>query len=192
LVGHLLDAAVGRRRGGEPNYDGAAHFLRPLEQLVLALEVWVACPRDFEAVREASVGRTVVALRSGTLPPRQSRPSWVPGNPSARSWWRRALDRPAVWRSLESLPDPYTLQQGQQFWREYLESCRLTLALRLFRDRTGSWPGRLDELVPGILAVLPVDPVAGAPFRYVRDGGRWRLLGPDGGVLAEAGAGDPP
>ena len=99
-----------------------------------------------------------------------SRPAWVPGNPSPRPWWRRVLDRPAVWRSLESLPDPYTLEQGQRFWLEYLESCRLTLALRLFRDASGSWPDRLDELAPGILTVVPTDPVTRAPFRYVRDG----------------------
>jgi hypothetical protein len=162
-----------------------------LEQLVLTLQAWVARPEDFKAAREASVSLTVAALRSGALPPRDSRPAWVPGNPSPRPWWRRVLDRPAVWRSLESLPDPYTLEQGQRFWLEYLESCRLTLALRLFRDASGSWPDRLDELAPGILPFVPTDPVTRAPFRYARDGARWRLLGPDGGMLAEAGTGSP-
>jgi len=188
LVGDLMARIASRRQGGEPNYSGAAHLVRPLEQLVLGLQTWMARPEDFEAALAGSISLTVAALRSGSLPPRASRPAWVPGNASVRPWWRRAFDRPAVWRSLESLPDPYTLQAGQLFWRQYLESCRLTLALRLFHDQRGAWPQRLEELVPDPLASLPPDPVADRPFRYILDGSRWRLLAADGAVLAEAGA----
>lgn len=188
LVDDLLGRTLGRRQGGgAPNYSGAAHLLRPVEQLVLALQIWVARPGDFAAAKEASVALTVAALQSGTLPPQGSRPVWVPGNPSPRAWWRRVLDRPAVWRSLESLPDPYTLQQGRELWLQYLESCRLTLALKLFRDREGRWPDRLDELVPRLLDAVPVDPATGRPFGYSRVGDGWRLTTPGGGWLAGAG-----
>jgi hypothetical protein len=192
LVEDLWQQGLGRHWGGGPNYRGAAHFLRPLEQLALALQLWVTRPQDLERIREASVSRTVAALRSGTLPRRESRPDWFPGNPSRRPWWRRVLDRPAVWRSIEALPDPYTLDACRRHWLQYLESCRLTLALRLFRDRHGAWPDRLEELVPAVMSNLPVDPVTGEPFRYVRTGNRWRLRDPYGAVLAETDAGLPP
>lgn len=189
LVEDLWRQGLGQSWGGEPSYRGVAHFRQPFEQLVLALQLWVSRPQDFERMRAASVTRTVAALRAGTLPPRTSRPEWVPGSPSRRSWWRRLLDRPAVWGSIESLPDPYQLDFGRRIWVQYLESCRLTLALRLFRDQHGAWPDGLDELVPAVMSHLPVDPVTGETFRYLRTGNRWRLLASDNKTVLAEGAG---
>ena len=47
---------------------------------------------------------------------------------------------------------------------------RLLLALEAWKLKHGSLPETLDELVGPYLDHLPVDPYAGAPFRYVRDG----------------------
>jgi hypothetical protein len=188
LVREVLETLVGRRWGSEPNYHGAVHLVRPLALLGDAAQAGAARSRDFEALEAASVSRTLELLRSGTLPPRGSGPAWLPGSWQRRSWWRRALDRPAVWRSLESLPDPYRMQESRQLWMQYLESCRVTLALRLFRDRTGSWPERLEDLVPAFVASLPPasDSAGKAALVYEREGARWRLRAADGTVVAEA------
>lgn len=58
----------------------------------------------------------------------------------------------------------------------------LTTACALERHRIarGTYPERLDDLVPGLLAKLPLDPVEGRPLRYERkpDGG-YVLWSPD-------------
>ncbi len=188
LVREVLETLVGRRWGGEPSYHGAVHLVRPLGLLQDAAQAGAARSRDFEKLEAASVSRTLELLQSGTLPPRDAGPAWLPGNRLRRNWWQRMWDRPAVWRSLELLPDPYRMQESRQLWMQYLESCRVTLALRLFRDRTGSWPERLEELVPSVLASLsPASDSAGrAPLVYEREGAGWRLRAADGTVLAEA------
>jgi hypothetical protein len=45
---------------------------------------------------------------------------------------------------------------------------RVMLAVELFRARTGVYPESLDELVPGLLPTLPIDPVTGKPYMYRR------------------------
>jgi hypothetical protein len=47
---------------------------------------------------------------------------------------------------------------------------RTGLACRLYKSRTGSYPERLDALVPGILSEVPIDPFTGQPLVYRRDG----------------------
>jgi hypothetical protein len=158
LVTDVLERIVGRRAGGEPNYHAAAHMLRPLEHLLLTLQTWVARPADFERLRQASISLTLVALREGTLPRAEARADWLPGSGSRRSGWRRFWDRPAVWRSLEALPDPRAGLASRQRWVGYLEECRLSLALRLFKDRHGELPERIEELVPAFLDVVPLRP----------------------------------
>jgi hypothetical protein len=55
-----------------------------------------------------------------------------------------------------------------------LEAIMLTsragLACRLHKSRTGRYPESLEELVPGILAEVPVDPFTGKPLVYRREG----------------------
>lgn len=60
-------------------------------------------------------------------------------------------------------------------WRCSLETCRLTLALRLYKDRHGVWPERLEELVPEFLPAVPIEPCSGLPLDYRRPGGGWRV-----------------
>jgi hypothetical protein len=46
---------------------------------------------------------------------------------------------------------------------------RVALAVELHRARTGALPARLDDLVPSLLAALPLDPATDEPFRYILD-----------------------
>lgn len=182
LMMDLFEHLVGRRRGGEPNYHGAAHALRPFDVLCAALQTAAAQETDFQAMEQAIASRTLEALAEGRLPPREQRPAWLPDPAPVRSGWRQTLDRPAVWRLTEVFPDPRSVLESRLQWQVYLESCRLTLALRVFHQRTGRWPDRLEELVPGILPAVPRDPFATQPFRYERVGEGWRFwsVGPDG------------
>jgi hypothetical protein len=47
----------------------------------------------------------------------------------------------------------------------------VALALELWHRRHGSWPAKLDDLVPDLLPAVPPDRVDGQPLRYlIRDG----------------------
>ncbi len=46
---------------------------------------------------------------------------------------------------------------------------RAGVALALFRRKHGRYPDSLNELVPGVLPVVPVDPFDGHMLRYIRD-----------------------
>ncbi len=187
LVMDLLARVAGRRGVDSPNYHAALYLIRPVQEVVFSAQAVAARPDDFEQIQQANLGQAVAALRSGALPSPGSAP-WMPGYHRQRSWWRRVFDRPAVWRAAEALPAPqFTLESGH-WWRVQLESCRLTLALRVFKDRHGFWPDRLDVLVPGVLPTLPMDPFSGRPFPYRRVGEGWQFwsVGPRG--LADPGA----
>ncbi len=66
----------------------------------------------------------------------------------------------------------------------HVESRRLILALELWRQEHGSYPGSLTRLAPSILNSIPDDPVAGAKFGYemLQDGRSYVLysFGKDG------------
>lgn len=47
---------------------------------------------------------------------------------------------------------------------------RAGLACRLYKNRMGRYPERLDELVPGLLKEVPIDPFTGKPLVYRREG----------------------
>jgi len=49
------------------------------------------------------------------------------------------------------------------------EATRILIGLRLYELSEGRLPERLDELVPGYLERIPVDPFSGQPFRYDRE-----------------------
>jgi hypothetical protein len=56
------------------------------------------------------------------------------------------------------------------------------LAADRYRRQHGQWPAALSDLVPALLAGVPVDPYDGQPLRYGRlaDGVRVYSVGPDG------------
>ena len=55
------------------------------------------------------------------------------------------------------------------------------LALEIYRQSTGDYPTRFDDLVPELLPTLPLDPFDGQPLRYERAGPGYRFysIGPD-------------
>ena len=55
------------------------------------------------------------------------------------------------------------------------------LALEIYRQSTGGYPTRFEELVPELLPTLPIDPFDGQPVRYERAGPGYRFysIGPD-------------
>jgi hypothetical protein len=58
-----------------------------------------------------------------------------------------------------------------------LRGLRLQLASAAYRVRNGRCPARLQELAPGLLGRLPVDPWSGEPFRYRVSAGERILIG---------------
>ncbi len=174
----LVQVAWGRLLDTRPEVtpvEGARRLGRPLGLLIEAWQRAAARPDDFAQVRGAWLSRTLDALRRDE-----------PAPTMRRGWFREWFDRPAVWRSIEVLPPAEPLRTSQQQWLVYLESCRLTLALRGFREAHGRWPDRLEELVPEWLPAVPADPFGGRPFGYQREGAGWRLwsVGPTGQIPA--------
>jgi hypothetical protein len=51
----------------------------------------------------------------------------------------------------------------------------LAMALRIHKGKTGSYPKSLDELVPGALTKLPIDPYSGGPYMYKADGAGFKV-----------------
>lgn len=66
---------------------------------------------------------------------------------------------------------------------------RTAVALKLYRSLHGAYPEHLDALVPGILPVLPADPMTGRPYEYRKDGDDFKLsyrVSPQGSNPASA------
>jgi hypothetical protein len=47
-----------------------------------------------------------------------------------------------------------------------IDAAKLTLALHIYKNQHGEFPEKLEELAPGILKEIPVDPISGKPFEY--------------------------
>ena len=122
---------------------------------------------------------------------------WLPDGPST---WTRGiawLERPVIrYRALQELAErgravdaasvprakrahlvsslrpsaqPGLIEVGDA-WSVILGNAATAVALRRFRIDHGAYPVRLDELVPGYLKTVPIDPYAGGPPEYVRSG----------------------
>jgi hypothetical protein len=170
----LRDSVLGlpQRPTARPAVSGSLR--RPLSALVQAIQRALARPEDFERMRDAYLSHVLARIRQGRVLGVEAERAW------RRSWsrsgaWTRALDRPLVWRSIENYPDPALLAEDLNWWRVCLESCRLTLALRVYRECHGAWPQQLADLVPDNLPALPLDPFTGEPFRYSRAGNNWQF-----------------
>jgi hypothetical protein len=152
---------------------GIRHLGRPVSELILALQNVAARPEDFEQMEEAFFH---AALRLGGELDGQPAVRLGSGGESSLSWWARwvrRFDRPAIWRCPNHLPNPEVIKRSYDWWRVYLDSCRLTLALRTYRNEHGTWPEQLEQMVPGILDRIPLDPFSGQPYHYQRQAGEW-------------------
>ena len=54
-------------------------------------------------------------------------------------------------------------------------AAKLTLALHIYKNNNKHFPEKLEELSPGILKHLPVDPMSGEPFEYKKKGDSFTL-----------------
>jgi len=101
----------------------------------------------------------------------------------ARKWemaggltWTLAFNRPfattLVSMLIPALPPVY----AKQFRRdtEFLAT-EVVCALKSYQVAHGTYPERLNELVPDFLSAVPSDPFDGKPLRYRREGKEWVL-----------------
>lgn len=146
-------------------FKGPGHLRRPLQALAVWVQEAVAREADFERIWQARQGR-MLGMAAGRE---------ASGFAARPPEWLRRLDRPAVWNSTWYLPRPDAVLEELGGFLATVEACRLTLALRLHRDRKGDWPDSLEHLTPDILTAVPVDPLTGGPFGYRREGSGWRL-----------------
>jgi len=69
----------------------------------------------------------------------------------------------------------------------------MILALQLWRQRTGSWPQRLEAIADELGGEVPTDPYSGKAYPYRLENGGWVLYSvgenyvDDGGKLGEGG-----
>ena len=169
-VGDVFGAFAGWPRR-ENHTRGIAHLARPGQMLFEAATRAVARKSDIERARAAFFSRALARLANSTAADAAS--AWDPGLP--QSTLRRWLDRPAVWRDLGRWPSPEQIGEARGRWLYFLQSCRLTLALRLYRDTHGEWPRSLDLLVPDWLPVAALNPLTGQPFEYRVTAGGWQI-----------------
>jgi hypothetical protein len=69
-----------------------------------------------------------------------------------------------------------------------LDLVRLAAALAVYRADHGAYPGKLEELVPSVLAALPVDLYNAKPFVYKRDGDGYLLYSLGGNGTDDGGS----
>ncbi|MCP5524442.1 MAG: hypothetical protein H7A46_23170 [Verrucomicrobiales bacterium] len=155
----------GGAEAGFPEFQGR----RYLRGMLAALADWgqekLAREQDFERIWQFRISQLQARPHDAELARLPLRPDgWF-------SWF----DRPAVWESTGEVPFPETILNETGDFLATVEVCRLTLALRLYRDRAGDWPESLEQLVPDWLPGVPVDPFLRVPFGYRRDGGGWSL-----------------
>jgi len=153
---------------------GTGRWAAPMRGLLEALEEAAARPRDIERMQAAFLSHTAARLRKGEAWTSTEEQAWRDRWSGPANGWR-FLDRPAIWRSVASWPRAGDLQMDLRWWRLWLESCRLTMALRAFKDRHGDWPERLEDLRPELLTTSRVNRTGDALLRYERTSQGWRL-----------------
>jgi hypothetical protein len=64
---------------------------------------------------------------------------------------------------------------------------RLSVALMIFEQDEGSFPSALDQLVPGVIPEVPVDPFSGKPYVYRNNDGRFVVYSLDQNMVDDNG-----
>ena len=73
----------------------------------------------------------------------------------------------ADWRESDRIPaDAGNYGKAMRRAMESRAFYATALALKIYRCEKGAYPDKLDELMPGVLEKLPVDPLTGKPFNY--------------------------
>ncbi len=111
--------------------------------------------------------------RAGRRPtPAERRARWfnlpAPDGPasaaSAETWGRLLIGSHLLLH--QAVPRHPNLQQADALAQCRARAARLQLALALYRVTEGRPAASLDQLVPGYLEELPIDPFGGGPFHY--------------------------
>ena len=77
-------------------------------------------------------------------------------------------------KSMSSISFPTLSRKIAQIQSE-IDAARLTLALHIYKNQNGAFPDKLEQLAPGILKEIPVDPISGKPFEYQKADGKFTL-----------------
>ncbi len=164
---------------------GWNHLRFPLSYLLRTCQCAVLRPQDFRQAQLAYLTQVAALLSRGDVRGAETYTQHLldhhQGHPLLR-----ALDRPGVWDSLGLYPRPAEVALILNTWGRGLEAARLASALRLYRDLHAHWPREVRDLVPDLLPAVPVDPLAGTPFRYRRSGPGWEVWAGQG-TLPHAG-----
>jgi ABC-type transport system involved in multi-copper enzyme maturation permease subunit len=90
--------------------------------------------------------------------------------------WERELvahDRFKVYKRIMSamiLPAYSRVNVQQAIYNAHLDTFKLALALRIYREDHGYYPDTLSSLAPGIIPEPPLDPFTGKDYIYRREG----------------------
>jgi len=78
-------------------------------------------------------------------------------------------------------PNLDILRQRVARYQAEAEVCRVGLALKLYKQKSGTYPDTLDRLTPEFMESIPVDPFTGKPLVYRKTGDGFLLysLGPN-------------
>jgi hypothetical protein len=183
LVGRVFQGSTEEA----PELLGARHLLSPLSMLWEMLPRKAARDQDFDQVRRAYLSQVLAQLKAGRIEEAVRVADRLRERWTRRGWLSRLVDRPAVWSTLGAYLPPRFYLVNWKTRRVLLESCRLALALRLYKDLHGDWPQRLDQLVPEILASVPPDPFSSQRFLYQHASNSWAFwsVGPHGVVAPD-------
>jgi len=147
----------------------ASDAIRPIAPRLIEnpLLLWLLRPWFQENARwYLEVMRGVIEYQSLARPERERRWGSSPPAPERRAWH---LLGALMLRNLGNAIERADL------WETRFVLARLGVALERHRLARGSYPDRLDALVPDLLPKLPTDPFSGAPPEYRRIGDGYLL-----------------
>ena len=147
MLGIVLERLLSRNNRVQfEEFRDVRHLDGPCARVLAHLQYRASRTADRVQVQQAYFSRILALLREGQPDRAQQTGQELRQAYGRRPVPSRFFDRPAVWRSLTSCPDLSSLLDEARASRSALESCRLVLALRLYRDRHGGWPDRLEAL----------------------------------------------
>jgi len=169
-AGRYIQWGLRRVAGGAsetpPRFEGLRTFAEPLAITMRHVAILLARTNDLDHVHRAYVGGVLARLRAGHT---NEAIAWAEMTCAKRPRaWYSLFDRPAAWSVPSATGSPAGCLERIRWHRVQVESCRLTLALRLYRETHRRWPNSLSPLVPDILPEIPLDPFSGQPFLYRR------------------------
>lgn len=192
------DLGEGRMEGGLEKllcvFQMASHFrsqLHPSDRDVGMIIASEGLRRFAELVVNEDVPPTWLVRLEAALPPTED--TW---NEESRqldeitALYQRKLRRGAVTRLLETLGRVRRSSVERHMYLSHLADARagrILLALRRYRDQSGTWPADLGQIKARVRPDGLVDPLAGKPFAYRPSGDTFVLYSVGSDLVDEAG-----